>query len=151
MICMSIQKNQQNLLHQNLISSQEYRQVKGHSWSGLGARGHLVRTGSLCCVYQGLTSWIRLRLLLCLLTASVSLKRSEEAQKQLKATSAVPTISLIKLGCREHYFSFNFFGSLNLYYLPLLLVDPEFLLYLPVILQEKYPSSKPLRIGTLYQ
>ncbi len=31
MICMTIQKNQQNLLHQNLV-----------------------RTGSLCCIYQGL-------------------------------------------------------------------------------------------------
>ncbi len=34
-----------------------------------------------------------------------------------------------------------------LYYLPLHLVAPEFLFSLPVILQEKYPSSKVLRIG----
>ncbi len=40
MICMSSEKNEKNLLHQNLIP-QHSRQVKGHSWSGFPARGHL--------------------------------------------------------------------------------------------------------------
>ncbi len=34
-------------------------------------------------------------------------------------------------------------------YLPLHLLDPDFLLFLPGVLQEKYPSSKPLRTGIL--
>ena len=40
MICMSIEKNQQNLLHQSFIP-QHSRQVKGHSESGFPARVHL--------------------------------------------------------------------------------------------------------------
>ncbi len=39
-----------------ILSLHKIRQVKGHSWSGFPARGHSVRTGSLCCVYQGLWS-----------------------------------------------------------------------------------------------
>ncbi len=40
-------------------------------------------------------------------------------------------------------------GRTLMIYLPLHLVETEFILFLPGILQEKYPSSKPFKTGVL--